>query len=481
MNKTRRQLLADLRQDYETAYRKKRSQLLNGIVTATGYNRKYAISLLNSCPSDSPAKRNRRKVYDSDVADALKQIWIAANCICPKRLVPFLPSLLESMERFGHLKLDESVREKLLCMSSSTAERLIRAEQNRKGRSLTRPGSLLRVQMPVKTFTKWDGDKPGFFEIDLVAHCGKDTSGRFLNTLTITDIATGWTELGAVLYRNEDLVRIALDDLVSVLPFRMRGIDTDNGGEFLNHGMISWCNARRITFTRSRAHHKNDQAHVEEKNGSIVRRLIGYDRFEGNKSRECLEELYRVTRLYINYFQSSMKLINKTSVGARVRKLYDEARTPLERLLTFRSVPRRIRNELLNEFTNLDPVALLAEMATLQKKFWRLVVPGSGSVMENKTPPTEPGSFPVIERRRRRSREKSEHTPTSKIFEIIFSLPLGAPVAAKDFYQFGTIHFVNVTLQRILERDRILARPAWGKYVRIAPKEAKRFRTKCAN
>lgn len=472
---TRRELLENLRQDYIAAGRKKRKELLDSLVTATGYNRKYAISLLNG-PQGAPLtrKRQREKIYDAKVADALKQVWIAANCICPKRLIPFLPTLVKSMERFGHLKLEKDVRVKLLSMSASTAERLLRLERKRAGlgRSLTRPGSLLRKQVPVKTFTKWDDQEIGFFEIDLVAHCGDSSSGKFVNTLTMTDVASGWTELAAIEYKSEDLVRTALDEIVPVLPFSVLGLDTDNGSEFLNFGMVSWCNARNITFTRSRAYRKNDQAHVEEKNGSIVRRLVGYDRFEGDAARICLAELYQVARLYINFFQPSMKLISKIRDGAKVSKRYDAARTPLARLLDSPGTPNKVKKRLKSELEKIDPMALLADMAKLQTKLWTFAIGKAGDTQPRTAPVGVSETVPQRAKRKSKFYKRPLDTGSAKIFESILSLPYGAPVEAKQFYSFGTMHFVNATLHRIWKRDRIIARQAFGKYIRINPAEA---------
>lgn len=471
---TRQELLLNLRQDYITASRKRKKELLNSLIAATGYSRKYAISLLNKSPAEPQRKRNRPKFYDQAVAIALKEIWVAANCICPQRLIPFLPSMLESMERFGHLEVDEKVRQKLLSISASTADRLLRAVRRRTGlgRSLTRPGNLLRRQIAVKTFTQWDDQEIGFFEVDLVAHCGETVSGKFVNTVTMTDVATGWTELAAIVCKSEHLVRTALDEAVSMLPFRLLGLDTDNGSEFLNHGMVAWCNARNVTFTRSRAYRKNDQAHVEEKNGSIVRRLVGYDRFEGNTACKCLAQQYYVARLYINFFQPSMKLISKTRRGAKVSKRYDKARTPFERILASASVPKKIKKKLKGEYDSMDPVALLGEMAKLQKRLWKLAIATSNKTTLNMPPVPSAENIPRRAKRSKRFNKRPDGTPSSKIFAAVLSLPPGAKVEAKDFYHLGSIHFVNQALYRMLKVDRILARPAWGRYVRIDPSEA---------
>jgi hypothetical protein len=237
--------------------------------------------------------------------------------------------------------------------------------------------------------------------------------------------------------------------------------------------MVSWCNGRSITFTRSRAYRKNDQAHVEEKNGSVVRRLVGYDRFEGESARGCLEELYRFARLYINFFQPSMKLMSKKRDGAKVSKRYDTARTPVARLLDSPNIPNTVKSRLRSDFAKIDPMALLADMAKLQTKLWTFAVGKNGD--------QQPRTFPVevteavpqrAKRKKKRFNKRPLDTRTAKIYEAVLTLPYGTPVEAKQFYDIGSIHFVNATLHTFWKRDRIIARPAFGKYVRINPNDA---------
>jgi hypothetical protein len=372
---TKKELLLRIRREYLAAGRQRKSKLLDSLIESTGYNRKYAISLLSQAASKKATNqlRSRKPKYESDVVDVVRQLWRAANGICAKRLKPFLPTLIDALERCGHMKLSKQLKEKVLRISLSTLERILKKERDKepKGRSLTRPGSLLKKQVAVKIFAPWNDQKVGFFEVDLVAHCGDDISGRFLQTLTMTDIASGWTEIVPLLRKSEAQVRAAMEQVIPLLPFKLQGIDCDNGGEFLNHEMVAWCKARKITFTRSRAYRKNDQAHVEEKNGSVVRRLIGYERFEGRESWEVMTDLYSVSRLYINFFQPSMKLIKKTRIGAKIIKQYDPAKTPLERLLGSSVISKKQKSALLSEFRELDPLALLAEMARLQAKLWQ--------------------------------------------------------------------------------------------------------------
>lgn len=372
---TKRELLSRIRREYLAADRQRKSKLLNSLIEATGYNRKYAITLLSKqSTTQRGPRKTRTSKYGNEVVEAVLQLWRAANGICAKRLLPFFPTLIETLERWGHMNLPQQLKEKILGMSLSTLERILKKERDKelKGKSLTRPGSLLKKQVAVKTFAEWSDQKTGFFEVDLVAHCGGDISGKFLQTLTMTDIATGWTEILPLLHGSSAQVRSGMEKVVELLPFKLKGIDCDNGKEFLNHEMVAWCKARKITFTRSRAYRKNDQAHVEEKNGSVVRKLVGYERFEGVQSQQVMSDLYAVSRLYINYFQPSMKLVKKTRMGAKVTKQYDTAKTPLQRLLECKTTSKQVKADLLREFRQLDPLVLLGEMATLQAKLWQL-------------------------------------------------------------------------------------------------------------
>jgi hypothetical protein len=229
---------------------------------------------------------------------------------------------------------------------------------------------LLKHQVPVRTFADWTDSRPGFMEADLVAHCGCSAEGAFLNTLVLTDIATGWTECLPLLYRSEEEVLRALDVGRQLLPFQLLGLDTDNGSEFLNHGLVEYCELEEITFTRSRPYKKNDQCYVEQKNGVIVRQLVGYDRFEGQFAYKQLGELYQVIRLYVNFFQPSMKLISKHRKGSKVYKKYDAARSPFQRLLESNVLDEQRRRYLVDFYHTLDPVQLLGKLELLQDAFW---------------------------------------------------------------------------------------------------------------
>ena len=338
---TRRELLNNIRQQYKLGSWHEKNQLLNEFVAITCYKRKYAIKLLNKDTDNLPVVKksitHTQRTYNEDTRQALILLWYAANQVCSKRLVPFIPILIEALERHGHLNITTEIRNRLLKISTATVDRLLAGERklNNKGRGLctTRSGSLLKHQIKVRTFSDWNNVIPGFFEADLVAHCGDQIGGSFLNTLVLTDIATTWTEFVPLLFKAGESVIAGIKIVQEMLPFSFLGLDTDNGCEFINYALLEFCEAEKITFTRSRAYRKNDQAHVEERNGSIVRRVIGYDRYEGITAYNALTDLYAVLRLYVNFFQPSLKLLSKTRIGAKVTKKYDEAKTPYQRLL----------------------------------------------------------------------------------------------------------------------------------------------------
>ena len=376
----KRELLARVVPRYQSATLQQKSVILNEFVAATGYARKYAIRLLaHPVILPMPLTRPRERYYGADVQDALVVAWITANRICAKRLVPFLPELVPSLERHGHLSLDDTVREQLLALSPATADRILRPYRERDaphGMTTTRRGSLLKQQVPVRTFTGWDDIRPGFFEADLVAHCGTWAEGSFLNTLTLTDVATGWTECLPLLYRSQQTVLQALDYARLLLPMSLLGLDTDNGSEFLNTELLAYCEREHITFTRGRVAKKNDQCYVEQKNGAIVRQIVGYDRFEGEPAYRQLAELYRALRLYVNFFQPSMKLRIKEREGGHLRRRYDPAKTPFQRLLAAGVLSADDRVRLTAIAHALDPVQLLRQIEQLQDALWRHVRSG---------------------------------------------------------------------------------------------------------
>jgi len=372
----KRELLAQTGSRYRAAPPQQKRAILDEFVAATGYARTYAIRLLGqpSVPPSAPVTRPRARIYGPDVVEALTVAWAAANYVCAKRLVPFLPELVASLERHGHLALSPEVRSQLLTLSPATADRLLRPLRERarpRGIGTTKAGTLLKHKVPIRTFAEWDDVRPGFMEVDTVAHCGTRAEGPYLSSLVLTDVATGWTECLPLLRHGYDDVLRALDQVRGLLPFPLRGLDTDNGSEFLNFPLLEYCERAEITFTRGRAYRKNDQCYVEQKNGSIVRQIVGYDRFEGELAYHQLAELYRALRLYVNVFQPSLKLQLKRREGSRVYRRYDEARTPLQRLLAADVLAEASRARLMALTEALDPVQALRQLHLLQEALWR--------------------------------------------------------------------------------------------------------------
>ncbi len=338
--KVRYELLAVTAPRYQKATKNEKQQILDEFIKVTGYHRKYAITLLRQWrfkeSSTSKKRRNRAKIYGEAVQEALIVIWKAANCICSKRLMPCIPMYIDALERHGHLQLTDDVRKKLLNISASTIDRLtstIRHGIQGRGISTTKPGELLKKQIPNRTFADWNDKKPGFIEADLVAHCGAFVAGSFLHTLTMTDVATGWTECTGLLVKDQQVTLRTIMQLRQQFPFDLLGLDTDNGGKFMNYLLWQYCFDENLIFTRSRPYRKNDQCHVEQKNGSVVRRFIGYDRYEGVDPCRILNALYRQLRLYVNFFQPSFKLTEKKRQGSKVSKKYDIPQTPCQRVL----------------------------------------------------------------------------------------------------------------------------------------------------
>jgi len=382
----RRELLESVRQKYLSVNWTNKGKILDGFVAATGYERKYAIQLLNNTkPPVEPPKHRSSQKYDEQVRQALIFVWRTANQICSKRLVPFIPQLVKAMEEHGHLRLPADVREQLLKISPATVDRILKPEREKLKLdiSTTRPGNLLKHQIQVRTFADWDDVVPGFLEADLVAHCGGNTNGAFLNTLTLIDISTGWLECMPLLRKSASDVIDGLRVADELFPFTVQGLDTDCGSEFINYDLLDYCEDRQITFTRARTHRKNDQAHVEEKNGSVVRRLVGYDRFEGHKSWEALARLYQVLRKYINFFQPSLKLIAKERQGAKVSKKYDSAKTPYQRVLLSEHISPVKKKLLTEEYKVLDPVYLMAQLESLQDELWKFSWNKNGTMTDN--------------------------------------------------------------------------------------------------
>jgi hypothetical protein len=348
-SQARREVVASFLPHYHAASPAEKSLLLNTFVKMTGYTRTSALRVLNHPPeSMGPIRRPRLPMYGPQVQQALFLAWKAACYICAKRLVPYLPTLIGFLERQGHLRLSEESRSHLLSMSVTTAERLLRTQHKPtvRGLSVTKAGPLLKQQIPIRTFQDWDEGQPGFLEADLVGHHGGNTKGCFLYTLTLTDIATEWTECLPLLYKSPEAVLFALRQARALFPFPILGLDIDNGGEFINEPLVNYCEAQQITFTRGREKLKVDQCFVEQKNGAVVRQFVGHDRLVGEQAYLQLRELYRAVRLYVNCFQPRVLRVSKGCEGENVRRVYDPAKTPWQRLVLGGILPADQQHDL---------------------------------------------------------------------------------------------------------------------------------------
>lgn len=367
---TRKQLTEAIGDRYRKGSQSEKSVILTEFVAVTGYHRKHAIRVQRvAClQSAGLAGRAVRRLYDEAVRQALVILWEASDRVCGKRLKALLPVLVEALERHGHLQLESTVRTRVLAASAATIDRLLKpARLGVRKRAGHRPGTVLvRRQVRVRTFADWNDPPPGFMEGDLVAHCGERAAGSFVHTLTLTDIASGWTECVPLVVRQAGLVAEGLNQLQAIMPFPLRGFDVDNGSEFVNETMIAYCAERGIEFTRSRPYRKNDQAWVEQKNGAVVRKLVGYGRLEGLGAAEALGRLYAVSRLFVNFFQPSFKLATKTRAGARVVKTYHTPETPAARLLASTGISEAVKDRLRLVQQTLDPLRLLGEIRAIQ-------------------------------------------------------------------------------------------------------------------
>ena len=363
---------------YLKSPKREKGTILNEFTKVTGYHRKTAIRLLHQMNKPgSGKKRGRPRRYGGTVVEALRAVWEATDRLCSKRLQPFLPELVKVLRRHGEITVLAEVEAELCQMSPSTIDRLLKPWRRLGGRrpfSTTKPASLLKSSIPIRTFADWEEDKPGFLEADLVPHCGDSPEGFYLNTLSTVDIATGWSECVAVWGKGQERAGSAVHRVRQRLPFPLLGLDSDNGGEFINQHLFAYCQREKITFTRSRSYKKNDNCHVEQKNWSVVRRLIGYDRYNSRAAYETLNRIYDLLRLYVNFFQPVMKLVSKTRHGAKVHKVYDTARTPYQRTLESGVLTEAKQQELAATYHGLNPVLLLKQINENLESLWKLAV-----------------------------------------------------------------------------------------------------------
>jgi hypothetical protein len=387
---------------YRRARRKEKKGILDHFCTVTGLHRKSAIRLLNGEPSGTLQRLGRPRTYGPDFALGLKTAWEATMCVCSKRLAPFLPELVPNLEEKGLLDVSLQVRDQLTRVSASTIDRLLRPfrDIHRRGLGTTRSAGGFRRFIPVRTFADKQGLKVGDVEVDLVAHCGTSGEGFFLTTLVMVDTVIGWTELEAVWGKGEDRVGGAIDRARRRFPCPLRGINSDNGGEFINYPLYHYCKRHAITLTRSRPYKKNDQARVEQKNWSVVRRLVGYDRYATEAAFQALEDLYTLVRLHVNFFQPICKLVSSHRDGAKVHKQFDRAQTPYQRLLASSALSPEQRLAFQTIYKSLNPLQLCSQIEQAQQVLWKLAHPDQRTAREERILATLDSQDPVKARKK---------------------------------------------------------------------------------
>jgi len=380
----RREITAAVAERYRLAVRVEKGRILDELCKVTGWHRKHAVRALageSAIERDGP--RQRKPAYGAIIKDALVALWEASDRICGKRLKVMIPTLLPALERHGRLKLDKAQRALMLGVSAATIDRLlIDTKIAAAGGKRRRVGfySAVRREVPVRTFNDWNDPAPGFCEVDMVAHGGTSVAGSFIQTLTMVDVATGWTECMPLVTRESGLVVQAMERAQSLFPWLVLGADFDNDSAFMNEVVVPWCRAQKIEVTRSRAYKKNDQAFVEQKNGAVVRRLVGYGRFEGIETARILVRLYAASRLHTNFFQPSFKLKDKRREGAKVIKRYHAPATPYARALAHPKLSKAVKKRLRELYRTLDPVALLAEIRDAQTELGTRVDARAGKI-----------------------------------------------------------------------------------------------------
>jgi len=312
---------------------------------------------------------------------ALIFCWAVLGMPAGKRLAPMLSELVAVLRRFGELVIDDDTAALLAGMSAATIDRRLAPERRKhqlKGRSHTKPGSLLKSQIPIRTWADWDDARPGFVEIDLVGHDGGNAAGEYAFTLTVTDIATGWTENRSVRNKARKWVLAALDDIAKTMPFPILGVDSDNGSEFINHHLLTWCEQRQITFTRSRPGNKNDGCHVEQKNWAIVRIVVGYHRYDTEAELLLLNKIWVLQSKLTNYFYPQQKLVSKVRVGAKVSKKYDTATTPYRRAAAHGAIADGDKTALANTYAGINPAAVQRQIQALTTELLTITTSKAG-------------------------------------------------------------------------------------------------------
>lgn len=368
---------------YKRASKTDKGVILDEVCATCGWHRSHARKALAQAlkPKVVRPRKPRRSKYGPNVVVALRKCWATLGAPTGKRLAPIMGELVPTLRRFGELDIDEDDARLLMGMSAATIDRRLapdRAKMALRGRSHTKPGSLLKSQIPIRTWADWDDAVPGFVEIDLVGHEGGNAEGEHAYTLTVTDIATGWTENRSVCNKARKWVLAALEEIAAIMPFPLLGVDSDNGSEFINHHLLAWCEKRKITFTCSRPGNSNDGAHVEQKNWAIVRTVVGYHRYDTAAELVLLNKIWVLQSQMTNYFYPQQKLISKVRDGAKVIKKYDTATTPHRRAERHDSVSGEDKAILADTHIELNPAAIQRQIQALTADLLAITIAKAG-------------------------------------------------------------------------------------------------------
>jgi hypothetical protein len=368
---------------YKLAGKRGKTKILDELCATTGWHRNHARKALKAAlqPKVVLPRNPRPLKYGPEVIAALTVCWTVLGMPAGKRLAPMLAELVAVLRHFGELVIDEDTVALLVSMSAATIDRRLaseRAKYRLRGRCTTKPGSLLKSQIPVRTWSEWDDARPGFVEVDLVGHDGGNPAGPHAFTLTVTDIATGWTENRSVPDKTAKCVLAALNDIARKMPFPMLGVDSDNGSEFINDLLFQWCQGRQITFTRSRPGNKNDGCHVEQKNWAVVRTVVGYHRYDTASELLLLNEIWQLQCKLTNYFYPQQKLVSKVRTGAKVSKKHDKARTPFHRAIDHPTMTVERIVALTRTYSLINPAAIQRQIQALTAQLLTITTSKAG-------------------------------------------------------------------------------------------------------
>lgn len=393
---TRKELSKETARRYQKALRGEKRDILNEFCQAIGYNRHYAASILRnwgrpvywrSASGEQTVvivgeqrirkqRQPRPRIYDDTVRGYVVCFWEVMDYPCGKRLKRCLEPMVAKARQFKEMSIPRPIEAKLRRISPPTLDRMLKTERKKyamKCRSKTKPGTLLKKQIAIRSGVEWDEDAVGYEELDLVGHDGGNTGGDYCFTLNVTDIKSGWTDMQAIRNKAQIWVFDALQDIRKRLPFGLKGIDSDNGSEFINAHLVAYCQQEDIVFTRSRSYQKNDNCHVEQKNFTAVRNFVGYSRYDREEELALLNELYGNLRLYLNFFHPQMKLVSKERTGTKVKKQYDVPQTPYQRLLDLEEVDGERKANLQNTYAQLNPFELKRTIDKLQDRLHKMI------------------------------------------------------------------------------------------------------------